>query len=60
MIGTRLLADRVHRAAVQAGVQNTPTFFINGERSAASDWATLEPLLRGHGSGRTRGTDAAQ
>jgi hypothetical protein len=39
--------ERVHQAAVQAGVQGTPAFFINGERSAANNWATLEPLLRG-------------
>jgi protein-disulfide isomerase len=32
---------------VQAGVQGTPAFFVNGQRSAANNWATLEPLLRG-------------
>jgi protein-disulfide isomerase len=39
--------ERVHQAAVQSGVQGTPAFFINGQRSTANNWATLEPLLRG-------------
>jgi hypothetical protein len=38
--------ERVHQAAVQAGVQGTPTFFVNGQRTEAHNWAALEPLLR--------------
>jgi hypothetical protein len=39
--------ERVHQAAVQAGVQGTPTFFVNGQRTEAHNWAALEPLIRG-------------
>jgi protein-disulfide isomerase len=28
-------------------VTGTPTFFINGEKQQAANWAELEPLLRG-------------
>jgi protein-disulfide isomerase len=31
---------------IDAGVQGTPTFFINGRHVDAADWASLEPLLR--------------
>lgn len=40
--------ERVHQAAVQAGVQSTPSFAINGTLSPAHNWAALEPLVRGH------------
>jgi hypothetical protein len=39
--------ERVHQAAVQAGVQGTPSFAVNGTLSAAHDWAALAPLVRG-------------
>ncbi len=39
--------ERVHQAAVQAGVTATPTFFINGQRVQPNDWAGIEPLVRG-------------
>ena len=39
--------ERVHQAAVQAGVQGTPAFFVNGQRVPANTWAGLEPLVRG-------------
>jgi len=39
--------ERVHQAAVQAGVQGTPSFAVNGSLSQAHDWASLEPLVRG-------------
>ena len=32
-------------AATKAGVQGTPTFFINGQMQDAHDWAGLRPLL---------------
>lgn len=35
------------RAGSAAGVQGTPTFAINGRIVPASDWTSLEPLLRG-------------
>jgi protein-disulfide isomerase len=40
--------ERVHQAAVAAGVQGTPTFFINGTKVEPHNWAGLEPLLRAH------------
>ena len=40
--------EQVQQAAAQAGVQGTPTFFINGTRSEVHSWAELEPLVRGH------------
>lgn len=39
--------ETVHQAAVQAGVQGTPSFTINGTLSPAHNWAALEPLIRG-------------
>jgi len=40
--------DALHSAAVTAGVQGTPTFFINGTLAQANTWAAIEPLLRAH------------
>lgn len=34
------------RAANDRGVIGTPTFFVNGEKVPAYDWATLEPFLK--------------
>jgi protein-disulfide isomerase len=39
--------ERVHQAAVQAGVQGTPSFAVNGTLSSAHNWAALAPLVRG-------------
>ena len=39
--------ETVHQAAVQAGVQGTPSFVINGTLTPAHNWAALEPLIRG-------------
>jgi hypothetical protein len=39
--------ERVHQAAVQAGVQGTPSFVINGTLSQVHNWAALAPLVRG-------------
>lgn len=39
--------ERVHQAAVQAGVQATPSFAVNGTLSQAHNWAALEALIRG-------------
>jgi hypothetical protein len=39
--------ETVHQAAVQAGVQGTPSFVVNGTLSQAHNWASLEPLVRG-------------
>ena len=36
----------VRDAGAAAGVQSTPTFFINGTRQDGGTWATLEPQLR--------------
>jgi len=38
------------KATGELGVNGTPTFFINGNKAEASDWATLEPLLRNAGA----------
>ena len=38
------------KATGELGVQGTPTFFINDNKADASDWATLEPLLRNAGA----------
>ena len=38
--------EQAAQAAGEKGVQGTPTFFVNGKRVAAGDWATLEPFLR--------------
>jgi protein-disulfide isomerase len=46
-------ADQLEQAAQSAGekgVHGTPTFFVNGKRVAAGDWATLEPILKDAGS----------
>lgn len=37
---------QINEAAEALGVQGTPTFFINGSRVHAHDWAELEPLIR--------------
>jgi protein-disulfide isomerase len=34
------------QAAEYRGVRGTPTFFVNGQRVDAVDWATLEPFLK--------------
>ena len=34
------------QAAGDRGVRGTPTFFVNGKRADAYDWATLEPYLK--------------
>ncbi|WP_118856920.1 thioredoxin domain-containing protein [Sphingomonas mesophila] len=34
------------KAAAEQGVKGTPTFFLNGKRVEAHDWATLEPLIK--------------
>ena len=36
----------MRRAADAAGVEGTPTFTINGERSAAQTWPQIEPIIR--------------
>jgi protein-disulfide isomerase len=40
------LGEITRRASAEDGVSGTPTFFINGERKEAGNWAQLEPLLR--------------
>jgi protein-disulfide isomerase len=40
----RLVA--MYKAGDALGVQRTPTFFINGKKTDAHDWAALEPLLK--------------
>jgi len=42
--------DQMAQKASEAGVQGTPTFFVNGKLVDASDWATLEPFLKDAGS----------
>jgi protein-disulfide isomerase len=37
---------KMAQAANDRGVTGTPTFFINGEKVPAYDWATLEPFLK--------------
>ena len=37
---------QIGQAAVDLGVQGTPTFFINGRMVHAHDWAELEPVIR--------------
>lgn len=39
----RLIAN--HRRYARAGVEGTPTFFINGRQVEAGSWEQLEPLL---------------
>jgi protein-disulfide isomerase len=36
----------LHDAGVAAGVNSTPTFFINGIRQEGATWATLDPQIR--------------
>jgi protein-disulfide isomerase len=38
--------EQLHGQGVSAGVQGTPTFFINGVLQNVNSWATIEPLLR--------------
>jgi len=38
--------ERMKAAAERAGVQGTPTFFINGVMQNVNHWAQIEPLLR--------------
>jgi protein-disulfide isomerase len=40
---------KMTQAAMDAGVQGTPTFFVNGKQVPAYDWATLEPFLKDAG-----------
>jgi protein-disulfide isomerase len=37
---------QMYQAAHAAGVQRTPTFLINGRKTDAHEWASLEPLLK--------------
>ena len=37
---------QMHEAAVKLGVQGTPTFFVNGARVHAHDWAELDAEIR--------------
>ena len=42
---------KVNQKAIdELSVQGTPTFFINGAKAEAGEWAQLEPLLRGAGA----------
>ena len=36
----------IGQAAVDLGVQGTPTFFLNGRNIGVQSWETLEPLIR--------------
>jgi len=57
--GKQCLADkaafdrlgRMYQAATVAGVDGTPTFFINGAKADAATWPDLEPLIRTAGGG---------
>lgn len=40
---------KMAQVAADAGVQGTPTFFVNGKQVPAYDWATLEPFLKDAG-----------
>jgi protein-disulfide isomerase len=40
------LGEITRRAGTEDNVTGTPTFIINGEKTDAGNWATLEPLLR--------------
>ena len=42
--------EQAAQAASDKDVQGTPTFFVNGKKVAAGDWATLEPFLKEAGS----------
>jgi protein-disulfide isomerase len=37
---------QMYQAANAAGVNRTPTFLVNGRKTDAHEWATLEPLLK--------------
>ena len=37
---------QIYEAGVAKGVQGTPTFFVNGVKVDAGDWASLEPFIR--------------
>jgi protein-disulfide isomerase len=37
---------KMYEAGAQAGVNHTPSFFINGQEVHAHDWAELQPLIR--------------
>ncbi len=41
----RLMAF-VRKAGAEQGVKGTPTFFVNGKKVEAHNWATLEPLIK--------------
>jgi protein-disulfide isomerase len=41
---------QMYQAAMDKGVNGTPTFFVNGKRVDAIDWPTLEPFLKGAGT----------
>ena len=41
----RLMAF-ARKASTEQGVKGTPTFFLNGRKVEAHDWASLEPLIR--------------
>jgi protein-disulfide isomerase len=43
--GLRRIGE-IGQAAVDLGVQGTPTFFLNGRNIGVHDWASLEPLIR--------------
>jgi protein-disulfide isomerase len=38
--------DAMNAAAEKLGVHGTPTFFVNGKRIHAHEWAELDPLIR--------------
>jgi protein-disulfide isomerase len=38
--------DALHRAGAAAGVNGTPSFFINGRMVQENNWAGIQPLLR--------------
>jgi protein-disulfide isomerase len=38
--------EQMIKTASDLGVQGTPTFFVNGKKVDAYDWATLEPFLK--------------
>lgn len=40
------LAAFTRKASAEQGVEGTPTFFLNGKRVDAHDWASLEPLIK--------------
>ena len=39
--------EQVYRLGASAGVNGTPTFFINGVMQNVNSWTAIEPLLRG-------------